>query len=136
MKKLFIALVALSSASSFASDAIITFKSPTVSGPTRTLGDASHIDVKSNKDGVCRYLGADAYVKGSLKKSKSRQLLFCSVATFDSDQFATINEDGLVDKIFIARTYETTRSRLKRNWSCDEYKTWKYKIDEIKCIKH
>lgn len=136
MKKLFIALIALSSASSFASDPILTFKSPTVSGPNSTMGDSRHIDLNSDKDGVCRYLGADAYVKGSLKKSKSRQLLFCSVATFDTDQFATIDEDGLVDQIYIAKTVETTRSRLKRNWACAEYKTWKDKIDEIKCIKH
>lgn len=145
MKKLLIGLLVLGSISSIASVNIITFKSPRVGIPGGRIEELRHIDLRSNKDGICRYLGADEYVKRSIKKSRSRQFLGCPVpeeALLYSDRFSTINSDGIVIENYIAKTYETPRSKLKkwgllRRWGCSKIiKTIKYQIDEIKCIKY
>ncbi len=134
MKHMIAAVLVLASASALAEE-IISFGKPSVRGPLGTVGDSRSVSSKSDLDGVCRYLGANEYIKGSVHTSRERYLSNCGVSTFGSDTFAVINADGRVEREFKADTYETINSRLGRI-NCIEYLSRQKVIHGIKCIKH
>lgn len=133
MKNIIACVFVLLSASASAEE-VVSYGKPSVPGPRGTVADSRSVSAKSDLDGVCRYLGAKKYVKGSVHTSRERFLSNCSVSTLGSEIFSVIDADGRVEREFKANTYETINSRLGRI-SCLEYETRQKVIHKIKCIK-
>lgn len=128
--KILIILTALLSVSAMAQE-VVTFKNPTYKG-ARAKGEIVHFAAISHRDGLCRFLGAKSYVKGSIKTDYARKLYYCDTPSDDSNLFIVIDMDGHPLTLYRSRYWETRRSHFALT-KCTEDKSEAKKISEIKC---
>ncbi len=109
----------------------VTFENVQASdGPL--VRDARNIDARSDRDGVCRYLGAKTYVFGSAKTGRVRIWSNGEWTTFETRRFAVLNEDGQIIKRFESKDFQPIGSKLSGHLF---YKTWSKRITRISCLK-